>query len=213
MDIEIKNVSKKIKKEVVLDDISLSLHGGNIYGIYGRNGSGKTMLLRCLSGIVKIDEGNILCDGKDLHKDMDILPDMGLLIENITFWRMYSGLENLKMLADIRGLIDEKQICEIMKRLDLDPTLKKPVRKYSMGMRQKLAIAQAIMEKPEVILLDEPTNALDEKSIENFRIMLKEERDRGALILFASHNKDDIEQLSDVKLHMADGHIEVTNYK
>ncbi len=208
MIIKIENVTKRLKGEIILDDINLRLQGGNIYGIYGRNGSGKTMLLRCLSGIVKIDQGKIECDGKVLHKDIDILPNMGLLIENILFWKMYSGLENLRMLASIRGIADENRICDTMNRMGLDPSLSKSVKKYSLGMKQKLAICQAIMESPDVILLDEPTNALDENSIEKFRKIMLQEKERGALIVIASHNKEDIALLADIKLHMVDGRLE-----
>lgn len=208
MNITMENVTKRIKGETVLDHVSLELRSRNIYGIYGRNGSGKTMLLRCLSGIVKINDGKIVCDGGVLHQDMDILPNMGLLIENISFWKMYSGLENLKMLAAIRGVADQNKICETMQRVGLDPFLKKSVRKYSLGMRQKLAVCQAIMEEPDILLLDEPTNALDETGMETFRKIMLEEKERGALIVIASHNKDDIALLADKKLHMADGHLE-----
>lgn len=207
MNLKIEDVSKQIKGENVLQHISLDMNSGNIYGIYGKNGSGKTMLLRCISGIANINDGQILCDGKRLHKDIDILPNMGLLIENVSFWKMYSGFDNLKMLARIRGKIDEERIYEIMELVGLNPKLKKNVGKYSLGMRQKLAIAQAIMEYPDIILLDEPTNALDEKSVENFRRIMRTEKERGALIVIASHNKDDIELLSDVKIHVQNGQI------
>lgn len=208
MQIEVKNITKRIKKETVLERVSCRLQGGTIYGIYGRNGSGKTMFLRCLSGIVRTDEGEIRCGDKLLHRDMDILPDMGLLIENVSLWGGYSGFENLKMLASIRGKIDDARIAEVMERLELDPSSGKAVRKYSLGMRQKLAIAQAVMEYPEVILLDEPTNALDEGSVEQVRQMLRQEKERGALIVLASHNQDDLRLLCDIRLHMKNGHLE-----
>ena len=207
MNLRIKDVSKQIKGESVLQHINLEMNGGNIYGIYGKNGSGKTMLLRCISGIANINSGQIICDGQKLHKDIDILPNMGLLIENVSFWRMYTGFDNLKMLSRIRGEIGDEQICEAMKLVGLNPGLKKNVGKYSLGMRQKLAIAQAIMEYPDVILLDEPTNALDEKSVERFRRIMLMEKERGALIVIASHNKEDIELLSDVKIHVKNGQI------
>lgn len=208
MIIKMKNVSKAIKNEVVLNDINLELKGGNIYGIYGRNGSGKTMLLRCLSGVIEIDSGTIICDKKILHRDMDILPNLGLMIENSSFWKMYSGFQNLKMLASIRGGTDDKSIYNIMEELGLDAKSPKPVRKYSLGMRQKLAICQAVMERPDIILLDEPTNALDESSITIFREILLREKERGAIVVIASHNMDDIAILSDKKLHMVNGSME-----
>lgn len=207
MNLKITDLSKQIKGENVLQHINLEMNGGNIYGIYGKNGSGKTMLLRCISGIAKINSGQIVCDGQMLHKDIDILPNMGLLIENVSFWKMYNGFDNLKMLSRIRGKIGDSQICEAMKLVGLNPELKKNVGKYSLGMRQKLAIAQAIMEYPDIILLDEPTNALDEKSAEMFRRIMLTEKDRGALIIIASHNKEDIESLSDVKIYVKNGQI------
>lgn len=154
-----------------------------------------------------MNSGLIVCDGQKLHKDIDILPNMGLLIENVSFWKMYTGFDNLKMLSRIRGRIGDEQICEAMKLVGLNRALKKAVGKYSLGMRQKLAIAQAVMEYPDIILLDEPTNALAEKSVERFRRIMLMERERGALIVIASHNKEDIESLSDVKIHVENGQI------
>ncbi len=202
------NVTKRINDEIILNHVNLELESGLIYGIHGRNGSGKTMLLRSLAGIIQIDEGEIYCDDKLLHRDMDILPNLGLLIENISFWKMYSGLENLKMLASIRGTTTQERIRETMLAIGLDPDLKKSVRKYSLGMRQKLAICQAMMESQDIMFFDEPTNSLDQDSMKAFRQMVLREKERGALIVLASHNIDDIDLLADRKLHMVDGRLE-----
>lgn len=214
MKIEVTNLSKKIYNYEILKNINLELEGGYIYGIYGRNGSGKTMLLRCLAGIVSLSSGEIICDDKKLHRDMDILPNLGMIIENIGFWKMYSGFDNLKALASINRKVDDERIGQILNTVGLNPKDKRSVRKYSLGMRQRLAIAQALMEYPEVLLLDEPTNALDESGVEFFRKLMIEEKEKGTLILIASHNKEDIELLSDIKLHMVEGelYMEDTNY-
>ncbi len=140
----------------------IPFESGKIYGIYGKNGSGKTMLLRAIAGFINTDKGYIKYNHKALHKDMDVLPDLGAVIENISFWSMYSGFENLKMLSNIKGIVSDEEIYEIMIYFGLDPKSKKKVNKYSLGMRQKLALCQALMEHPKILLLDEPTNALDQ---------------------------------------------------
>lgn len=133
----------------MLDDISYTFESGKIYGIYGKNGSGKTMLLRAIAGFINTDKGYIKYNHKALHKDMDVLPDLGAVIENISFWSMYSGFENLKMLSNIKGIVSDEEIYEIMIYFGLDPKSKKKVNKYSLGMRQKLALCQALMEHPK----------------------------------------------------------------
>lgn len=209
MQIEIKGLQKKIKETVILDDVDLRLESGKIYGLYGRNGSGKTMLLRCMAGLVRYNAGTIKYDEKILHKNIEIPSNAGVLIENVGFWSMYTGFENLKVLANIRKKIKEERICEVLRLVGLEPEDKRTVRKYSLGMKQRLAIAQAIMEYPDILLLDEPTNALDEEGVSEFRKLLLNEKKRGAIVVIASHNKEDIQLLSDVRLHMAKGRLEL----
>ena len=193
MNLYLKSISKSIKGEKVLDDISYTFESGKIYGIYGKNGSGKTMLLRAIAGFINTDKGYIKYNHKALHKDMDVLPDLGAVIENISFWSMYSGFENLKMLSNIKGIVSDEEIYEIMIYFGLDPKSKKKVNKYSLGMRQKLALCQALMEHPKILLLDEPTNALDQHSIDLFRERILEEKKNDTITILTSHNKEDIE--------------------
>lgn len=207
MDLYVKSISKTIRSEKVLDSISYKFESGKIYGIHGKNGTGKTMLLRALAGFIKTDEGVIRLENKVLHKDMDVLPELGIIIENISFWSGYSGFENLKMLSNIKGIISDEEIHEIMTYFGLDSTSKKKVDKYSLGMRQKLAICQALMEHPKILLLDEPTNALDQRSIELFRDRIQEEKRKDTIIILTSHNKEDIEILADEKIYMECGSI------
>ena len=207
MNLYVKSISKSIKGEKVLDDISYTFESGKIYGIYGKNGSGKTMLLRAIAGFINKDKGYIKYNHKALHKDMDVLPDLGAVIENISFWSMYSGFENLKMLSNIKGIVSDEEIYEIMIYFGLDPKSKKKVNKYSLGMRQKLALCQALMEHPKILLLDEPTNALDQHSIDLFRERILEEKKNDTITILTSHNKEDIEILADEKICMEFGKI------
>lgn len=205
MVLEAVHMNKTIKGRIILKDINLRLESGKIYGIVGRNGSGKTMLFRALSGLMKCTEGKVLFEGKELFKDFSVLPNLGIIIENTEMYPEFTGYENLKMLAGIRKKIGRRDIEEALERVGLNPGDRRIVRKYSLGMRQKLALAQAIMEKPDVLLLDEPTNGLDEISVENVRKILTEEKARGALIAIASHNREDIVVLSDEIYHMQEG--------
>lgn len=209
MELLAKNISKTIKKKVILSRISLKLNGGCVYGFTGRNGSGKTMLFRALSGLMQIDEGEISFNGQVLHKQISVLPDLGMTLENAEVYPEFSGIKNLKLLADIHRKIGMKEIREAIFRVGLDPDDKRPCRKYSLGMKQRIAIAQAIMEKPDVLMLDEPTNSLDESGIRLLRKIICEERDRGAMILLASHSAEDIRLLSDQVFTMAEGKLTV----
>lgn len=204
MKIEIKDLSKKIKDTYVLKDINISFESGKVYGIVGRNGSGKTMLFRGISGLMKTT-GEVWIDDKLLGRDMSIVPSLGIIIENTQMYPEFSGYKNLKMLADFNRKIGEKEVKESLARVGLDPKDKRPIRKYSLGMKQKLAIAQAIMEKPDVLLLDEPTNGLDDSSVKNFWNIIQEEKKRDTIILLASHSKDDISVLADEVYHMHNG--------
>lgn len=205
--LEVKNYTKTIKGNIILDDINLKLERGKIYGVVGRNGSGKTMLFRAISGLIKPTKGSVLIDGKELFKDMDFPESCGITIESPGFWSNQTAKENLLNLASIKNIIGIKDIERALIRVGLDPNDNRKINKYSMGMKQKLALAQAFMEKPDIILLDEPTNALDDESVNNIRTILKEEKARGACILIASHNKEDIELLADDCLKIVGGKI------
>lgn len=207
MEVEVKNYSKKLKGRNVLDNISYKFEGGNIYGLYGRNGSGKTMLMRAVAGLIFPTSGEVIIDGKVLHKEISFPKDMGVIIENMELMPQYDAYDNLKILGKIRKTATDDDINSTLEKVGLHDVKGKKVRTYSLGMKQKLAIAQAIFEHPKLLLLDEPTNALDEESINDIRKLLLELKEKGILIIVASHNKEDIELLSDVKINMADGKI------
>ncbi|MGE6631661.1 ATP-binding cassette domain-containing protein [Bacillus sp. NPDC077027] len=195
--IEVKSLSKSIKKTKVLNDINLKLEKNKIYGFLGSNGSGKTMLFRALCGLIRPNTGEIKIDNKILYKEIDVPPSVGVIIENPGFWDNLNGFENLKLLSKIKNSINDEGIKVAIERVGLNPEDHRTYKKYSLGMKQRLAVAQAIMEKPDLLILDEPTNALDEDGVELIRSLLLEEKKRGATILIASHNKDDINILSD----------------
>lgn len=197
MYLEIKNITKVIDGTKVLDSITLSMERGKIYGLRGRNGSGKTMIMKAICGLIRVKEGEIWIDGELLGKKYDFPKSIGALIETPGFVENYSGYSNLKMLADMKGFIGKKEIEMIMERVGLDPKEKKKVKKYSLGMRQKLGIAAALMEHPELIVLDEPINALDEESVQVLHCLLQEEKDRGALIMISSHDEEELKLLCD----------------
>lgn len=202
--IQVKNLSKEIKGKYILNNINLSFERGKIYGLYGRNGSGKTMLLRALAGLLIPTEGEIDMDGKILHKDMDFPENVGIIIENTSLLPQFDGFTNLKQLGKIRNVATDEDIDNALDTVGLKGENKK-VKTYSLGMRQRLSIAQAIFEKPELLLLDEPTNALDENYINKVRKILLKEKDRGAIVIIASHNKDDLRILADEIISMSDG--------
>lgn len=208
MELVVNNVSKRLNGKEILSNVNLKLSSGHIYGFVGVNGSGKTMLFRALSGLMKISEGEIICDGKKLHKDIKVLPNLGLILENAGLYPELTGFENLKLLAKLNKKIGDDEIRETIKKVGLDPDDKRTFKKYSLGMKQRIIIAQAIMEKPDILLLDEPTNALDEDGVEDIRRLIYEEKKRGALILIASHNKEDINLLSDEVYHVKGGRIQ-----
>ncbi len=209
MKIEIKNVTKTIKENVILSNINLLMTSGNIYGLYGHNGSGKTMLLKSICGLIKIDSGFIKVDGKEIGKDIDFPESIGAIIETPGFFKFYSGYENLKTLAQIKNKIGENDIKKALISVGLNPEDKREVAKYSLGMKQRLALAQALMEQPKLLVLDEPTNALDENGVKTFHELIKKEKEKGTLVILASHNKDDINILADVKLKMDNGRLKL----
>lgn len=208
MKISVKDVSREMKSNIILDNINLEFESGKIYGLCGHNGSVKTMLLRAIAGLIQIDHGEIMIDKKILHKDIDYPPEMGLIIETPTFFKYYTGMENLQYLAEIRNKISQNDIIEALKRVGLDPNDRRTVAKYSLGMKQRLAIAQAVMEKPQLILLDEPTNALDPDAVIQFKKMMEEEKRRNACIIIATHNHQDIDELFDEKIYLNSGRVE-----
>lgn len=201
------NVQKIIKKNVILQDINLILESGNVYGFVGRNGSGKTMLFRALSGLMNIDSGEIRYGEQVLRRDIPVLPKLGIVLENAGLYPEFTGFRNLQLLAKLNGTASDADITRAIERVGLDPRDKRPFRKYSLGMKQRIVIAQAIMERPEVLMLDEPTNALDEGGVEEIRTIITEERARGALVLLASHSKEDIALLADTVYHMEQGRL------
>ena len=207
MKLTVENLCKKIKDRVILDNINLNLESGNVYGFVGRNGSGKTMLFRAVSGLINIDSGKVMLDEKELHKDMQVLPDMGIILENAGLYSEFTGRKNLQILAGIRKKITPEEVDKAIERVGLDPDDKRTYRKYSLGMKQRIVLAQAIMEHPSILFLDEPTNALDEDGVNRIRRIVAEEKERGSIVLLASHNKEDIEMLADKVYYMEDGKI------
>ncbi len=195
--IEVKNVYKSFGKEQVLKNISLSIPPGSIYGVVGNNGSGKTVLMKCICGFMKCDRGTIWVNGKQIGKQIDFPDHLGVIIETPGFIPNLSGYKNLKILASLKGRIGKQEIRETLHKVGLNPDMKKPVTKYSLGMRQRLGIAQAIMENPKVLVLDEPFNGLDRHGVVEMRMLLKELKAEGKAILLASHNAQDIEELCD----------------
>lgn len=203
--ISIENLNKQFKNQLVLNNINVKFSNGHIYGIIGRNGSGKTVLLKCICGFLKPTTGVISVNHKIVGKDIDFPENLGFIIETPGFLLNYSGYKNLKYLASIREKIDSNEIKESMSLVGLDSADKKHVGKYSLGMRQRLGIAQAIMEKPDILVLDEPMNALDKNGVEEMRRLFLKMKSEGKLILLTSHNREDIEILCDEVYEMEEG--------
>ena len=205
--IQLQNVTKRIKENTVLDNVSYTFKSGFVYGLYGQNGSGKTMLLRAISGLINLDSGSIFIDGEKLHDKIEFPPETGIVIENMELLPECSAKRNLQMLAKIKNIADEKDIIFSLERVGLDPDSDKKVKKFSLGMKQRLNIAQAIFENQKIILLDEPTNALDEDAVQLIYKIIREEKSRGATIIVATHHKEDLKEESDVILKIAEGKI------
>lgn len=203
--IQVENGSLRFGKTEVLHNVSFQVPKGSICGIIGRNGSGKTVLFKAICGFYSLTGGNITIKGKAFGREMRIPDGIGSIIESPGFLGNYSGYRNLKFLADIRGKIDKKAIYEAMETVGLDPASRKHVSKYSLGMRQRLGLAQAFMEGQEILVLDEPMNGLDNQGVDDMRQLLLKLKEQGRTILLASHNREDIEILCDQVYEMDHG--------
>jgi ABC-2 type transport system ATP-binding protein len=203
--VKIENLSMRFKRDTVLHHITHSFEAGKIHGIVGNNGSGKTVLFKCICGFLIPSEGRVFVQGKQIGKEVDFPGSLGLIIETPGFLAGASGVKNLKILASLKGKITDQKVRKSIRRVGLDPALKKPVGKYSLGMRQRLGIAQAIMEGPDLLVLDEPLNGLDKEGVRDMRSLIKEQRSDGRTVLLASHNASDIEELCDTVCEMDAG--------
>ena len=208
MILNLEHVNKTIKKALVLDDVTMTLEGGHIYGLKGPNGSGKTMLMRVMAGLIRPTSGRVFVDGCQLGRDVDFPPSIGLLLENPSFLPNHTGLKNLELLAGIQHRVTSADIRQTLQDVGLNPDDPRTFRKYSLGMKQRLGIAAAIMEQPDLILVDEPTNALDDKGIEQICTLLRRERDRWELLVLSCHDASILEELSDEIFHICDGKVE-----
>ena len=205
--IKIENYSKSIGKNRVLSDINLSLESGIVYGFKGKNGSGKTMLMRAISGLISPTEGKVIINEKVLGKDISFPESIGILIENPSFLPQYSGFDNLKMIASIKNCVDDETIRMYMTELGLDPDDMKKYKKYSLGMKQKLGIVCAIMENPDIVILDEPINALDEESVEKVKQVITRIKSKDKIIIIACHDKEELFYLADRIIEIEEGKV------
>ncbi len=203
--VDVKNLDLTIGKNAILKSVTVSFEKGKIHGLIGRNGSGKTMLMKCICGFIKPTQGMIIVNGKRVGTDCDFPDSVGIIIETPGFIPYYSGYKNLKLLAGLNNKIGKEDICKTMEQVGLDPEMKRHVRKYSLGMRQRLGLAQAIMENPDILILDEPMNGLDKDGVADMRKYLLELKEQGKTILIASHSAEDIEVLCDTVCEMDKG--------
>lgn len=203
--ITIENVTKKLKGKTILDNVNLVFEGGLIYGLVGKNGSGKTMLLRLISGLIFADEGSVKINDRQLHKDLSIPESCGVMIENTELLPSMTAFDNLKMLSKIKNTANDEMILKALSDVGLDPESTKKVRSFSLGMKQRLSIAQTIFEDPDILLLDEPTNALDDEGAALVRDLLIRLRNTGKIIIIASHSREDISLLTDKVIRVTEG--------
>ena len=208
MNISIEHVTKKIKDATVLKDICLEMKGGTVYGLQGKNGSGKTMLMRAISGLIRPTSGRIVINGEQLHKNISIPRSIGLLLENPSLLPEYDASQNLKLLAKMQGGVPEEEIRQLIRDVGLDDAGHKKVEKYSLGMKQRLGIAAAILGSPDIILLDEPINAIDGEGVEEIRSFILSLKNEKRIIIVACHDKEEMNLLADEIVHLRDGRIE-----
>lgn len=208
MNISIEHVTKKIKDATVLKDICLEMKGGTVYGLQGKNGSGKTMLMRAISGLIRPTSGRIVINGEQLHKNISIPRSIGLLLENPSLLPEYDDSQNLKLLAKMQGGVPEEEIRQLIRDVGLDDAGHKKVEKYSLGMKQRLGIAAAILGSPDIILLDEPINAIDGEGVEEIRSLILSLKNEKRIIIVACHDKEEMNLLADEIVHLRDGRIE-----
>lgn len=207
MKIELKNVTKEFDKVEVIKNISLEFETGKIYGLYGRNGSGKSVLMKLICGFLIPTKGKVLINGKDFNAKNEYPDNLRAVIEKPSFFPELTGFENLKLLAKIQNKINDEEIIKALDLVNLIDEKDKKYSKYSLGMKQKLAIAQAIMEDPSILILDEPFNGIEEKSVEKITKFLKEEAKNGKTIIFSTHIKEDLENLADIIYKIDNGTI------
>ncbi len=207
MKIEVKDYTKIIKGITILDNINITFESGKCYGLKGKNGSGKTMLMRAVSGLITATKGAVIIDSETLGKEISFPRSIGVLIENPAFIANYTGYKNLELLACIQNRIGKEEIRKTMEDVGLEPDDKRKYRKYSLGMKQKLGIASAFMEKPDIIILDEPINAIDEAGVIKVKKMIQEAKNRGAIIITACHDAEELQELSDEIIQIAEGRI------
>ena len=208
MNISIEHVTKKIKNATVLKDICLEMKGGTVYGLQGKNGSGKTMLMRAISGLIRPTSGRIVINGEQLHKNISIPRSIGLLLENPSLLPEYDASQNLKLLAKMQGGVPEEEIRQLIHDVGLEDAGHKKVEKYSLGMKQRLGIAAAILGSPDIILLDEPINAIDGEGVEEIRSLILSLKNEKRIIIVACHDKEEMNLLADEIVHLRDGRIE-----
>lgn len=208
MNISIEHVTKKIKDATVLKDICLEMKGGTVYGLQGKNGSGKTMLMRAISGLIRPTSGRIVINGEQLHKNISIPRSIGLLLENPSLLPEYDASQNLKLLAKMQGGVPEDELRQLIRDVGLEDAGHKKVEKYSLGMKQRLGIAAAILGSPDIILLDEPINAIDGEGVEEIRSLILSLKNEKRIIIVACHDKEEMNLLADEIVHLRDGRIE-----
>lgn len=207
--ITVRNVSKYFKEQKILENVSLDFEKGKIYGLVGRNGSGKTVLMKCICGFMPVSSGEIKVNNKIIGKDIDIAENIGIIIETPGFLPNYSAYNNLKLLAMIKNKIGKSEIEKVIAKVGLDPKSKKHISKFSLGMRQRLGLAQAIMEDPDIYILDEPMNGLDRSGVEEIRDLILELKKAGKTIIMATHIMEDVQLLCDIVYRVEDGKFKI----
>lgn len=205
--LDVCQVSKQIRNDIILDGVSLTCELGEVVGLEGRNGSGKTMLMRVICGLVRPTSGTVSINGSVLWKDISFPPSAGILIETPAILNNYSGLDNLELLAMVKGIATKDDLREAIRRVGLDPDNRKRCRTYSLGMRQRLGIAMALMERPQLLILDEPTSGLDDSGVVELIGIIAQERQRGACVLVSSHDKEFLDSVCDWSCHMDAGRL------